>query len=89
MLECYIHKDNKELRLKLQELGYPFIEGNVDEGDCLCITERLFINRKDKSHYKIEIIPYFTKLTEEKCVNKHGIDCGNNEELFLIYASMK
>ena len=76
---CFIRKNTPELRKKLEELGYTFLPNGYAEWNI-----------------PIEELPYLQCNTERNLpyyIGKNGwmdgIDCGENEQLFLAIAALR
>ncbi|MBD5173816.1 MAG: hypothetical protein HDT08_04175 [Bacteroidales bacterium] len=76
---CFIRKNTPELRKKLEELGYTFLPNGYAEWNI-----------------PIEELPYLQCNTERNLsyyIGKNGwmdgIDCGENEQLFLALAALR
>ena len=76
---CFIRKNTPELRKKLEELGYTFLPNGYAEWNI-----------------PIDELPYLQCNTEYNLsyyIGKNGwmegIDCGENEQLFLALAALR
>lgn len=76
---CFIRKNTPEIRKKLEELGYTFLQNGHIEW-----------------HIPISDLPYLQCNTERGFsyyIGKNGwmegIDCGENEQLFLALAALR
>lgn len=70
---CFIRKNTVELRKKLEDLGYSFFFGNMKRRE----TDILICH---------DDICFVMSSVD---VNEKGIDCGDNEELFLALAALQ
>lgn len=72
---CFIRKNTPELREKLDELGYVPVLTTLTEDSILTFRSGFF------STHNLSNFPYPDKL--------NGIDCGDNEDLFLAIAALR
>ena len=70
---CFIRKNTSELRKKLEELGYNRHPSYGDNG------QYLYLNR---GFYHTNVVGYSEEI-------ERMIDCGTNEELFLVLAALR
>lgn len=81
---CFIHKNTEELRKKLEEFGYLFIPNGWNEWSIP--IENCEYLLCDTDTYQGYYISYYTGKV---CKPNFGIDCMENEELFLAIAAKR
>lgn len=81
---CFIHKNTEELRKKLEELGYLFIPNGWNEWSIP--IENCEYLLCDADTYQGNSISYYTG---KMCKPNLGIDCIENEELFISIAALR
>jgi hypothetical protein len=70
---CFIHKNTTELREKIEDLGYTLFFGTLKSKDSDILSCQNDI---------CFVVPFVD-------ANEKGIDCGENEELFLALAALQ
>ena len=75
---CFIRKNTKELRDKLEELGYYEIYVSVGDD--------IYSNLKTGADMSGNICRYMQWYQDK---NTSSIDCGTNEELFLAISALR
>lgn len=91
---CFIRKNNKELIKSLKELGYysyadddrSFIDSDNGEGLCVWNYDEVFI--RDGEWLSIPH-PFYSPIKISEIDEEYGIDCGDNEDLFLAIAALQ
>lgn len=78
---CFIRKNTSELKKKLEELGYKYL--NVGTGLPHLCTDNDILTDKGFGIFRECNMGNLTLLYESK------IDCGTNEDLFLAIASLR
>lgn len=81
---AFIRKNTPELRKKLEGLGYLFIPNGWNEWSIP--IENCEYLLCDTDTYQGNPISYYTGKV---CKPNLGIDCGTNEELFLVLAALR
>ena len=93
--KCFIRKNTKELQDKLSKLGYANYydderssNGNINDGSFLFVDTYIEYDIKDENI--IEETPYYCCVnTDDLDGTDYGIDCGENEDLFLAIAALR
>ena len=91
---CFIRKNNKELIKSLKELGYysyadddrSFIDSDNGEGLCVWNYDEVFI--RDGEWLSIPH-PFYSPIKISEIDEEYGIDCGDDEDLFLAIAALR
>ena len=78
---CFIRKNTKELRDKLNAIGHKLNHGKV-WGRCLCVFQT-----EDSDEWRYVASPLLE--LEDMPNYENSIDCGDNEELFLYTAALR
>jgi len=82
---CYIHKHTPELIEKLKQLGYKYEWQGAGEYDCLhARTGYLYGQKLNDPHVVDET---YSEMAKDSDFD--GIDCGDNEDLFLAIAAIR
>ena len=92
---CFIRKNTKELQDKLSKLGYANYydderasDGNINDKPFLFVDT--YIEYDINSENIIEETPYYYCVnTDDLDGTDYGIDCGENEDLFLAIAALR
>ena len=97
--KCFIKKNTKELRIKLDKLGYEnIIEGEKFENECLVVSS--YIREYEDDPHKGETAYVYDIVEESNIVEGKtgnfisdgidiGINCGVNGDLFLSIAALR
>lgn len=82
---CFIRKNTPELRKKLEKLGYK--SRTISNNDKLCLATTA---NNVYAKYTIITNEMFDSVDPHRTWNCAGrIDCGTNEELFIVIAALR
>lgn len=82
LFNCFLHKNTEEIRNKLNRLGYKQLENGAGEWH-IPITELPYI----KTGYDKNFGNYYAGTNG--CWDNNVFDCGTNQIVFFIIASLK